>query len=50
MNALLDNGVYVSEKAKDRILKLMADAGHGGDPSYFLRVSCCGRRLFRSQL
>jgi len=42
MNALLDNGVYVSEKAKDRILKLMAEAGHGDDPSYFLRVSVVG--------
>ena len=42
MNALLDNGVYVSEKAKDRILKLMAESGHGDDPSYFLRVSVVG--------
>jgi len=42
MSATLDNGVYVSEKAKDRIIQLMADAGHGNDPSYFLRVSVVG--------
>lgn len=42
MNAVLDNGVYVSDKARDRIIKLMAEAGHAGDPSYFLRVSVVG--------
>jgi len=42
MNAVLDNGIYVSEKAKDRIRKLMADAGYGDDPAYFLRVGVAG--------
>jgi len=42
MNAILDNGIYVSEKAKDRIMKLMADAGHADDPGYFLRVNVVG--------
>ena len=42
MNVLTENGIYVSEKAKDRIIQLMAEAGHGNDPSYFLRVSVVG--------
>ena len=42
MNVLSDNAIYVSEKAKDRVIQLMAEAGHGSDPSYFLRVSVVG--------
>lgn len=42
MNVLTDNGIFVSEKAKERIIQLIADAGHGNDPSYFLRVSVVG--------
>lgn len=37
-----DNAIKVSEKAKERILKLMQEAGYGDDPSYFLRVSVVG--------
>lgn len=42
MNTTLENGIYVSEKAKARIRELLADAGHADDPSYFLRVSVVG--------
>ena len=37
-----ENAIYVSDKAKDRIKELIAEAGHGDDPSYFLRVSVVG--------
>jgi len=37
-----ENAIYVSEKAKARIQQLLADAGRGDDPSYFLRVSVVG--------
>ena len=42
MNAVLENGIYISDKAKAKIQQLMADAGHGNDPSYFLRVGVVG--------
>lgn len=32
----------MSDKAKEKVLELLADAGHGGDPSWFLRVSVVG--------
>jgi iron-sulfur cluster assembly protein len=35
-----DNAIYVSEKARERILQLMQEGGH--DPSYFLRVGVVG--------
>lgn len=37
-----DNSIYVSEKAKSKVQKLMEDAGIAGDTSYFLRVSVVG--------
>jgi iron-sulfur cluster assembly protein len=37
-----DNSIYVSEKAKAKVLKLMDDAGVAADPSYFLRVGVVG--------
>lgn len=37
-----DNAVYVSDKARERVLQLLADAGRAGDPSWFLRVSVVG--------
>lgn len=37
-----ENAIYVSENAKARIHQLLADAGRGDDPSYFLRVSVVG--------
>jgi iron-sulfur cluster assembly protein len=36
----IENGIYVSETAKNRILELMSEAGFGND--YFLRVSVVG--------
>jgi iron-sulfur cluster assembly protein len=38
----LDNAIYVSDKAKAKVIKLMEDAGVWGDPSYFLRVGVVG--------
>ena len=38
----MENGVYVSEKARARIKELLAEAGRADDPSYFLRVSVVG--------
>jgi iron-sulfur cluster assembly protein len=37
-----ENGIYVSDKAKSRVLELIAEAGHGSDSSYFLRVGVVG--------
>jgi iron-sulfur cluster assembly protein len=37
-----DNGIYISEKAKERVIELMKDAGHPNDGSYFLRVGVVG--------
>jgi iron-sulfur cluster assembly protein len=37
-----DNAIQVTEKAKERVQQLLAEAGHGSDPSYFLRVSVVG--------
>ena len=42
MNVGMENAITVSEKAKEQVEKLIAEAGHGGDPSYFLRVSVVG--------
>lgn len=37
-----DNAIQVTEKAKERVHQLLQEAGHGNDPSYFLRVSVVG--------
>ncbi len=37
-----DNAIQVTEKAKERVQQLLQEAGHGNDPSYFLRVSVVG--------
>lgn len=37
-----ENGIYVTEKAKERIIQLMQESGHGDDPSYFVRVGVVG--------
>jgi iron-sulfur cluster assembly protein len=36
------NTIYVSDKAREKVLQLLADAGVVNDPSYFLRVSVVG--------
>lgn len=42
MSLSIENAIHVSEKAKARVKQLLADAGKGDDPSYFLRVSVVG--------
>jgi len=37
-----ENGVYITDKAKEKVLELLADAGHQNDPSYFVRVGVVG--------
>ena len=37
-----ENGIYISDKAKARLLELMQEAGHTSDPSYFVRVGVVG--------
>ncbi len=38
----LDNAIYISDKAKEKVITLMKDAGLAEDPSYFLRVGVVG--------
>jgi iron-sulfur cluster assembly protein len=38
----LENSIYVSEKAKKKVVQLMDEAGVSGDSSYFLRVGVVG--------
>ncbi|HEY0678345.1 MAG TPA: iron-sulfur cluster assembly accessory protein [Chitinophagaceae bacterium] len=42
MNVAMDNAILVSDKAKEKIQKLMSDAGIADDPAYFVRVSVVG--------
>jgi iron-sulfur cluster assembly protein len=42
MDFTLDNAIYVSDKAKVKVLQLMEEGGFANDPSYFLRVSVVG--------
>ena len=37
-----DNAIYISDKAKTKVVNLMNDAGLGDDASYFLRVGVVG--------
>ena len=37
-----ENGIYITDKAKQKVSELMQEAGHGGDPSYFVRVGVVG--------
>jgi iron-sulfur cluster assembly protein len=42
MSVDLENGIFISEKAKQKVIELMDDAGIANDPSYFLRVGVEG--------
>ena len=42
MNVTTENSIYISDKAKAKVQKLMKDAGISDDPSYFLRVGVAG--------
>ncbi len=37
-----DNGIYVTEKAKQKVMQLMQEAGVEGEAAYFLRVGVVG--------
>ncbi|MFN8252435.1 MAG: iron-sulfur cluster assembly accessory protein [Ferruginibacter sp.] len=37
-----ENSIFVSDKAKNKVISLMKDAGIDSDPSYFLRVGVVG--------
>lgn len=37
-----ENSIFVTDKAKAKVLQLMQDAGVADDPSYFLRVGVVG--------
>jgi iron-sulfur cluster assembly protein len=38
----LDNSIFISDKAKAKVINLMTDAGVADDTSYFLRVGVVG--------
>ncbi|MGB8194711.1 MAG: iron-sulfur cluster assembly accessory protein [Chitinophagaceae bacterium] len=38
----MENAIFVSDKAKEKIINLMEESGYSNDPSYFLRVSVVG--------
>lgn len=42
MSVTLENSIYISDKAKSKVLQLMKDAGITEDSSYFLRVGVVG--------
>jgi iron-sulfur cluster assembly protein len=42
MSIAMDNAIFVSEKAKEKVQSLMTNAGIANDPSYFLRVRVVG--------
>src|SRR6266487_1678138 len=37
-----ENGIYITDKAKQKVSELMQEAGHGNDSSYFVRVGVAG--------
>jgi iron-sulfur cluster assembly protein len=38
----IENGIYISDKAKQKAIQLMDEAGIANDPAYFLRVGVEG--------
>ena len=42
MSVALENTIYISDKAKSKVVQLMNDAGIASDPSYFVRVGVVG--------
>ncbi len=42
MSVALENTIYISDKAKAKVVQLMADADIANDPSYFVRVGVVG--------
>jgi iron-sulfur cluster assembly protein len=39
---VLENSIYISDKARVKVINLMTDAGVAQDPTYFLRVGVVG--------
>ena len=37
-----DNSIFISDKAREKIRQLMAEAGHKDDSTYFVRVGVVG--------
>jgi iron-sulfur cluster assembly protein len=37
-----ENSIYITDKAKEKVLQLMKEAGIADDPSYFVRVGVVG--------
>lgn len=42
MNTITENGIYISDTAREKILDLLKEAGHVNDPSWFVRVGVVG--------
>jgi iron-sulfur cluster assembly protein len=42
MNVELENGIYISDKAKEKVFQLMQEAGIAEDNGWFLRVGVAG--------
>jgi iron-sulfur cluster assembly protein len=42
MSVALENSIYISDKAKEKVKQLMLDAGVADDSSYFVRVGVVG--------
>ena len=42
MSVALENGIYISDKARDKVVQLMQEAGISADASWFVRVGVVG--------
>ena len=42
MSVALENGIYISDKARDKVIQLMREAGITQDASWFVRVGVVG--------
>lgn len=42
MNTITENGIYISDTAREKILELLKEAGHANDPTWFVRVGVVG--------
>jgi iron-sulfur cluster assembly protein len=42
MSATLENAIFVSDTAREKVKQLLAEKGVADDPSYFVRVSVVG--------
>jgi len=42
MSVALENGIYISDRARDKVIQLMQEAGISADASWFVRVGVVG--------